>query len=145
MKALSLHLIEGSIDQVDGTVAVTWVQSRVLTAPQLKGLKERLDAWVSKVNAVGATLEQVGGRGGRRGGAAQQAGRAAGGGGGAAAARRSGRRGSRQGLRGGAQRAHPAALRADAARAAAPLPFPCRSRSALRRCRRRLLEEPRQR
>jgi len=58
MKALSLHLIEGSIDQVDGTVAVTWVQGRVLTAPQLSGLKERLDVWVSKVNAVGATLEQ---------------------------------------------------------------------------------------
>lgn len=58
MKALSLHLIEGSIDQVDGTVAVTWVQSRVLTAAQLAGLKGRLDAWVSKVNAVGMTLEQ---------------------------------------------------------------------------------------
>lgn len=58
MKALSLHLIEGSIDQVDGTVSVSWVQSRVLTAPQLAGLKERLDVWISKVNAVGATLEQ---------------------------------------------------------------------------------------
>ncbi|GBF93579.1 26S proteasome non-ATPase regulatory subunit 13 [Raphidocelis subcapitata] len=58
MKALSLHLIEGSIDQVDGTAAITWVQSRVLTQPQVAGLKERLDAWVSKVNAVGSTLEQ---------------------------------------------------------------------------------------
>lgn len=58
MKALSLHLIEGSIDQVDGTVAVSWVQSRVLTAKQLGGLKERLDVWIGKVNAVGATLEQ---------------------------------------------------------------------------------------
>jgi hypothetical protein len=35
MKSLSLHLIEGSIDQVDGTVAVSWVQSRVLTAKQV--------------------------------------------------------------------------------------------------------------
>lgn len=58
MKALALHLIEGSIDQVDGTVAVTWVQSRVLTAEQLAGLKERLDVWIGKVSAVAATLEQ---------------------------------------------------------------------------------------
>jgi hypothetical protein len=58
MKALSLHLIEGSIDQVDGTAAISWVQSRVLTKPQVAGLKERLDTWVSKVNAVGSTLKQ---------------------------------------------------------------------------------------
>ncbi|KAI8474163.1 MAG: 26S proteasome regulatory subunit [Monoraphidium minutum] len=58
MKALSLHLIEGSIDQVDGTVAVSWVQSRVLTAKQLGGLKDRLDVWIGKVNAVSANLEQ---------------------------------------------------------------------------------------
>ena len=57
MKALSLHLIEGSIDQVDAAVTVTWVQSRVLTAPQLAGLKERLDVWVSKVKAVSDVLE----------------------------------------------------------------------------------------
>lgn len=58
MKALALHLIEGSIDQVDSSVSVSWVQSRVLTAPQLAGLKERLDVWVSKVKAVSDALEQ---------------------------------------------------------------------------------------
>lgn len=57
MKTLSLHLIEGIIDQVDGHVQVSWVQPRVLTLPQIQGLKGRLDTWMSKVNAATLTLE----------------------------------------------------------------------------------------
>ncbi|GMH33329.1 hypothetical protein BSKO_01163 [Bryopsis sp. KO-2023] len=58
MKALSLHLIEGSIDQVDGFVQVSWVQPRVLTFPEMQGLCERLDGWASKVKSVNLALEQ---------------------------------------------------------------------------------------
>jgi hypothetical protein len=111
MKALALHLIEGSIDQVrpllsacpcvgracrgccavltagpggsdapspvsqrllpaacvcglpcasqvSQEVTVSWVASRVLTTVQVQGLKERLDGWISKVNAISNTLEQ---------------------------------------------------------------------------------------
>jgi hypothetical protein len=36
-QALSLHLIEGIIDQVDGTMQVSWVQPRILTLPQVSG------------------------------------------------------------------------------------------------------------
>ncbi|MEW5298902.1 MAG: hypothetical protein WDW38_004824 [Sanguina aurantia] len=57
MKALSLHLIEGVIDQVDSSVCVSWVQPRILTKPQIAGLKLRLDAWIGKVTAVTMTLE----------------------------------------------------------------------------------------
>lgn len=58
MKALALHLIEGSIDQVDEAVSVWWVSPRVLTMPQVKLLSERLDGWVSKVSDTALNLEQ---------------------------------------------------------------------------------------
>ncbi|GIL67188.1 hypothetical protein Vafri_20621 [Volvox africanus] len=57
MKALALHLIEGTIDEVDGAVDVSWVTPRVLVTEQLVGLKGRLDNWVGKVGAVAAALE----------------------------------------------------------------------------------------
>jgi 26S proteasome regulatory subunit N9 len=57
MKALSLHLIEGSIDGVDEHVQVTWVQPRVLTKPEIEGLKSRLDSWLDKVTATSLKLE----------------------------------------------------------------------------------------
>ncbi|KAK9816790.1 hypothetical protein WJX72_005132 [[Myrmecia] bisecta] len=58
MKTLSLHLIEGVIDQVAGSVQVGWVQPRVLTLPQASNLKGRLDAWITKVNAAALNLEE---------------------------------------------------------------------------------------
>ncbi|KAG9403846.1 26S proteasome non-ATPase regulatory subunit 13 [Aphanomyces cochlioides] len=50
MRALSLGLIKGSIDQVDGIVSVNWVQPRVLESQQLKELQQRLGSWSKKVN-----------------------------------------------------------------------------------------------
>ncbi|RZS10380.1 hypothetical protein BHM03_00041603, partial [Ensete ventricosum] len=57
MKALSVHLIEGIIDQVEGTVYVSWVQPRVLGIPQIKSLHDRLDGWVQKVRTTLSTVE----------------------------------------------------------------------------------------
>lgn len=57
MKALSLHLLEGRIDQVASTVSISWVQPRILTKPQLAGLQQRLDNWVGKVTSLAASLE----------------------------------------------------------------------------------------
>ncbi|KAJ8540426.1 hypothetical protein K7X08_030345 [Anisodus acutangulus] len=57
MKSLSVHLIEGIIDQVEGTVHVSWVQPRVLGIPQIKSLRDRLDNWVDKVHTALLSVE----------------------------------------------------------------------------------------
>lgn len=57
MKSLSVHLIEGIIDQVEGTVYVSWVQPRVLGIPQIKSLRNRLDNWVDKVHTALLSVE----------------------------------------------------------------------------------------
>ena len=50
MRALSLKLIRGLLDQVDGTLRVTWVQPRVLQTAQISLMKERLNAWTGTGN-----------------------------------------------------------------------------------------------
>eukprot|EP00270_Netrium_digitus_P007872 TRINITY_DN2312_c0_g1_i1.p1 TRINITY_DN2312_c0_g1~~TRINITY_DN2312_c0_g1_i1.p1 ORF type:complete len:391 (-),score=114.42 TRINITY_DN2312_c0_g1_i1:110-1282(-) len=57
MKTLSVHLIEGVIDQVSGTVRVSWVKPRVLSLPQVAALKDRLDTWLSKVHTTLLAVE----------------------------------------------------------------------------------------
>ena len=54
---LQVHLIEGVIDQVDGTVRVSWVQPRVLGVPQITALKDRLDNWLQKVHTTLLAVE----------------------------------------------------------------------------------------
>jgi len=49
MKALSLGLIKGSMDQVDQVVEVTWVMPRVLDAGGMKSLAERFGEWAENV------------------------------------------------------------------------------------------------
>lgn len=51
MKALSLGLIKGSIDEVDQMVNVTWVQPRVLDKTQIQTLRELLGNWGEKVKS----------------------------------------------------------------------------------------------
>ncbi|XP_059641432.1 26S proteasome non-ATPase regulatory subunit 13 homolog A [Cornus florida] len=57
MKSLSVHLIEGIVDQVEGTVHVSWVQPRVLGIPQIKSLRDHLDNWISKVHTTLLSVE----------------------------------------------------------------------------------------
>ncbi|CAM8883174.1 unnamed protein product [Rhodiola kirilowii] len=52
IKCLSVHLIEGIIDQVEGTVYISWEQPRVLGIPQIKSLRDRLDSWLGKVHTA---------------------------------------------------------------------------------------------
>lgn len=50
MRALSLGLIKGSMDQVEETVSVTWVMPRVLNDRQLRGLSKRFGEWAVTVS-----------------------------------------------------------------------------------------------
>jgi len=50
MRALSLGLIKGSMDQVDQTVDVTWVMPRVLDDSHMKQLASRFGEWAVKVS-----------------------------------------------------------------------------------------------
>jgi 26S proteasome regulatory subunit N9 len=52
MKALSLNLIKGVIDQVDETVSVSWVMPRVLSPDQIQGLVGRLGEWGDKTKQM---------------------------------------------------------------------------------------------
>jgi 26S proteasome regulatory subunit N9 len=45
MKALSLGLIKGKIDEVDQSINVTWVQPKVLNLAQIQGMVEAVDEW----------------------------------------------------------------------------------------------------
>ncbi|XAO22781.1 hypothetical protein I312_101555 [Cryptococcus bacillisporus CA1280] len=58
MKALSLGLIRGSLDQVDGTADITWVQPRVLEGKQLDTLAEQFKAWTESVGKTEKKVEE---------------------------------------------------------------------------------------
>ena len=52
MKAMSLDLVRGSIDEVEKTVNITWVMPRYLNMGHLKMLEGRLADWGSKMENV---------------------------------------------------------------------------------------------
>ncbi|XP_017888631.1 26S proteasome non-ATPase regulatory subunit 13 [Ceratina calcarata] len=57
MKALAQGLVRGAIDQVAGTVNMTWVQPRVLDRSQIAGMVQRLDGWCKDVSSMEHLLE----------------------------------------------------------------------------------------
>ncbi|KAI8670732.1 26S proteasome regulatory subunit [Fusarium falciforme] len=60
MKALSLGLLRGTIDQVDGVAHITWVQPKVLDMKQIAAMRQRLLDWDSSVNQLGNWIESAG-------------------------------------------------------------------------------------
>ncbi|CAO1634114.1 unnamed protein product [Parajaminaea phylloscopi] len=50
MKALSLSLIRGSLDQASSLAHIEWVQPRVLEMDQLRLLRTKLDSWLGRVD-----------------------------------------------------------------------------------------------
>jgi 26S proteasome regulatory subunit N9 len=60
MKALSLGLVRGQIDQVAEIAKINWVQPKVLDMKQIESMRVRLKAWDSNVNSLGNWIEGVG-------------------------------------------------------------------------------------
>ncbi|KAI9790840.1 MAG: 26S proteasome regulatory subunit [Piccolia ochrophora] len=60
MKALSLGLLRGSIDQVAEVARINWVQPKVLDMRQIDNMRLRLRGWDSSVNQLGNWIEGVG-------------------------------------------------------------------------------------
>ena len=60
MKALSLGLVKGSIDQVAEVARISWVQPKVLDMKQIENMRTRLQDWDSSVNDLGHWIEGVG-------------------------------------------------------------------------------------
>ncbi|OBT47945.1 26S proteasome regulatory subunit N9 [Pseudogymnoascus sp. WSF 3629] len=60
MKALSLGLLRGSIDQVDEVARINWVQPKVLDMKQIEGMRLRLKEWDTSVNELGNWIESKG-------------------------------------------------------------------------------------
>ncbi|KAH3734459.1 26S proteasome non-ATPase regulatory subunit 13-like [Dreissena polymorpha] len=57
MKALSLGLVKGTIDEVDHRVHLTWVQPRVLDVNQISTMQCRLQQWCEDVRQMERLLE----------------------------------------------------------------------------------------
>ncbi|KAJ3341919.1 26S proteasome regulatory subunit [Gonapodya sp. JEL0774] len=58
MRALSVGLVKGSIDEVERVVQITWVQTRTLDKLQIAGMRDRLGEWASKVGDMVKDLEK---------------------------------------------------------------------------------------
>ncbi|UPX19525.1 26S proteasome regulatory subunit [Ascochyta rabiei] len=60
MKALSLGLVKGQIDQVAEIARINWVQPKVLDMKQIESMRGRLKEWDASVNQLGNWIEGVG-------------------------------------------------------------------------------------
>jgi 26S proteasome regulatory subunit N9 len=58
MRAMSLGLIKGYMDQVDQYVNITWVQPRVLETVSLQVVSEQLGEWTERVKTTLVTVEE---------------------------------------------------------------------------------------
>ncbi len=58
MKAMSLDLIKGEIDEIEKVVKITWMKPRILDAQRIQIMKDTIDRWKVKVQANLKDLEE---------------------------------------------------------------------------------------
>lgn len=59
MRAFSVKLIEGTMDEVDGSVHVTWILPRALSSEQMTELAGQFSAWTTKVISTKEVMEET--------------------------------------------------------------------------------------
>jgi len=59
MRAFSVKLMEGSMDEVDGTVHVTWILPRALGMQQMTDLAIQFGEWATKVDSTKNVMEET--------------------------------------------------------------------------------------
>lgn len=60
MRALSLGLLKGSIDQINQLITINWVQPRIVNKEQIDAMKKKLIDWDSNVSKLGQFMEANG-------------------------------------------------------------------------------------
>ncbi|ODV59260.1 proteasome regulatory particle lid subunit RPN9 [Ascoidea rubescens DSM 1968] len=60
MRALSLNLLKGFIDQVNNTITVTWVQPRIMNIDQVESMRDKLDSWSNNVENLAGFMRDNG-------------------------------------------------------------------------------------
>jgi len=58
MKAFSLEVLKGKIDQVEQKVRIHWVQPRVLGIDQVKSMRDKISNWSAQVKASATYVEE---------------------------------------------------------------------------------------
>lgn len=59
IRALAQGLVKGTIDQVDQTLTVTWIQPRVLERSQVEVLAGKIGAWKTKITSALEMVDQT--------------------------------------------------------------------------------------
>lgn len=60
IKAISLGLLKGSIDQVNELLSITWVQPRIINEEQITKMKTKLEEWDTQVSKLAERMETRG-------------------------------------------------------------------------------------
>ena len=59
MRAFSVNLMEGSMDQIEGSVHVTWILARALNNDQMTELAGQFASWATKVISTKEVMEET--------------------------------------------------------------------------------------
>ena len=59
MKAMSLELLSGIIDEIDETVSINYVKPRILDLNEIKNITSKVDKWVSKIETTSTQIAPI--------------------------------------------------------------------------------------